>query len=102
MGEKHDAGTRTRTAGRRAVQEEALHQKEPELQRLASQGKKDEFFRRIVPLLESLDSYIKRYLRIAYLSEELRTPHDTSGDILDVVLQAYQEYEKKPTDLTLE
>ncbi len=103
MGKKHDTGTRTHTAGRRAVQEQALRETEPELQRLASEGQKDQFFRQIVPLLQPLKSYIKRRLRIAYLSEEIRTPVATSGDILDdVVLQAYQEYAKRPPDLTLE
>lgn len=103
MSEKHDARTQTPAAGMRAVQEEALHQKEPELQRLASQGKKDEFFRQVVPLLQSLKSYIQRRLRIAYLSEGIRTGVAASGDILDdVVLEAHQEYAEKPPDLTLE
>jgi RNA polymerase sigma factor (sigma-70 family) len=103
VGEKHDARAQTPAAGMRAVQEEALRQKEPELQRLASQRNKDEFFRRVVPLLQSLKSYIKRRLRIAYLSEEIRTGVAGSGDILDdVILEAYQEYAKKPPDLTLE
>jgi DNA-directed RNA polymerase specialized sigma24 family protein len=83
--------------------EEALRQKEPELHRLASQGKKDEFFRQVLPLLQSLKSYIQRRLRIAYLSEEIRTGVAASGDILDdVVLQAHQEYAEKPPDLTFE
>jgi hypothetical protein len=85
-------GAQTPAAGMRAVQEEALRQKEPELQRLASQGQKDEFFRQVVPLLQSLKSYIQRRLRIAYLSEEIRTGAATSGDILDdAVLEAHQE-----------
>jgi RNA polymerase sigma factor (sigma-70 family) len=103
VGENHDGGRQTRFAGTRPAKKEALRQKEPELQRLVSEGKKDEFFRQIVPLLLSLKSYIKRRLRIAYLSEEIRTPVVTSGDILDdVVLEAYQEYATRPPDLTLE
>lgn len=91
MGEKHDIGTRSHTAGRRSVQEQTLGQTEPELRRLASEGKKDEFFGRIVPLLQRLKSFIERRLRIAHLSEEIRTPVATSEDILDdVVLKAYQ------------
>lgn len=103
MSEKHDARAQTPAADMRAVQEEALRQKEPELQRLASQGKKDEFFRQVVPLLQSLKFYLKRRLRVAYLSGEIRTGVATSGDILDdVVLEAHQDYAEKPPDLTLE
>lgn len=103
MSEKHDGRAQTPAAGMRAVQEEALRQKEPELQRLASEGKKDEFFRQVVPLLQSLKSYIKRRLRIADLSEDIRTGVADSGDILDdVVLEAHQDYAKRPPDLTLE
>lgn len=76
---------------------------EAELKRLASAERKDEFFAQILPLLGPLKSYIKRRLRAAHLSMEVRTPVYTSGDILDqAVLRAYQHYEHKPKDLTLE
>jgi RNA polymerase sigma factor (sigma-70 family) len=87
----------------RKEQEELLRQKEAELKGLASEGKKEEFFNQITPLLGPLKSYIKRRLRIAYLDLEIRTPVYTSGDILDqVVLRAYENYAKKPENLTLE
>jgi RNA polymerase sigma factor (sigma-70 family) len=100
----------------RSQQAEALRQKEGELAALASGQqlqsgnaqtenvqKKQEFFQQIIPLLNPLKTYIKRRLRIAYLDLQVRTPVYTSDDILDrVVLRAYENYEKKPADLTLE
>jgi RNA polymerase sigma factor (sigma-70 family) len=83
--------------------EAALRASEPELKKLAAEGRRDEFFGQIMPLLGALKSYIKRQLRIAYLEEEIRTPVYTSGDILDaVVLRAYANYLHKPIELTLE
>jgi RNA polymerase sigma factor (sigma-70 family) len=103
-------------ANARSQQSEALRQKEGQLAALASgqqpqSGKaqtdkvqnKQEFFHEIIPLLSPLKTYIKRRLRIAYLDLQIRTPVYTSDDILDrVVLRAYDSYEKKPPDLTLE
>ena len=87
----------------RSRQREGLRQKEPELQRLAAEKNKKEFFRQILPLLRPLQSYIKRRLRIAYDELEIRTPVATSGDILDeVVLEAYNEYANQPQNLSLE
>ena len=84
-------------------QREALRRSEPELGRLASEHKNVEFFKRILPLLSGLQSYIKRRLRIAYLTQEIRTPIATSGDILDeVVVEAYERYAERPTDMTLD
>ena len=84
-------------------QEQALRQKEPELERLAGEKKEREFFDEIIPLLRSLKSYIKRRLRIAYLTLQIRTQVATSGDILDeVILYVYSNYSRKPEDLTLE
>jgi RNA polymerase sigma factor (sigma-70 family) len=82
---------------------ELLHQKEAELEKLIKGHKRKEFFQQTIPLLKPIKSYIKRRLRIAYLTLQIRTPVYTSGDILDdVVLSAYQEYEKKPANLSLE
>jgi RNA polymerase sigma factor (sigma-70 family) len=87
----------------RKQQEELLRQKAAQLQTLASEGKKEEFLNQITPILVPLKSYIKRRLRIAYLDLEIRTPVYTSGDILDqVVLRAYENFAKKPENLTLE
>jgi hypothetical protein len=58
VSEKHNARAHAPAADMRAVQEGGLRQKEPEMQQLALQGKKDEFFRQLVPLLQSLKSYI--------------------------------------------
>ena len=60
-GANHECSGTTRRA-----REEVLDHKEAELRKLASEGKRDEFFREIIPLLKPLRSYIKRRLRIAY------------------------------------
>jgi DNA-directed RNA polymerase specialized sigma24 family protein len=40
---------------------------------------------------------------MAYANTEIRTPLYTSGDLLDeVILHAYQNYEKRPQELSLE
>ena len=80
-----------------------LKEREAELRDLASQGKQDEFFREIIPLLKPLRSYIKRCLRIAYPTQQMRTPVIGSGDVLDdVVLKAYEKFNRKPKRLTLQ
>ena len=80
-----------------------LRDKEAALQKLASAGRGHEFFAQILPLLDSLKSYIKRRLKIAYLSLEITTPVYTSDDILDTaILRAYKNYARKPKELTLE
>jgi RNA polymerase sigma factor (sigma-70 family) len=94
-------------AGSRIVNRErqtaGLRQKEAELGKLAAQQNKHEFFKQIIPFLHPLRAYIHRRLRVAYLNLEIRTPVQTTGDILDlVVLKAYKNFDKKPTDLTLE
>ena len=87
----------------RAAHGEMLKEREAELRELASQGKQDEFFREIIPLLKPLRSYIKRRLRIAYLTQQMRTPVLSSVDMLDdVVLEAYEKFNRKPKRLTLE
>jgi RNA polymerase sigma factor (sigma-70 family) len=87
----------------RERQTAGLRQKEAEFGKLAAQQNKDEFFRQIIPFLQPLRAYIQRRLRVAYLNLEIRTPVQTTGDILDrVVLKAYETFDKKPTDLTLE
>jgi RNA polymerase sigma factor (sigma-70 family) len=87
----------------RREQSEGLGKKEAELGRLASQENKEEFFNQITPLLKPLRSYIKRRLRLAYLTLQIRTPVYTSGDLLDqVILRAYERYGNKPANLTLE
>jgi RNA polymerase sigma factor (sigma-70 family) len=81
----------------------ALKSREGDLRRLAVEGKKEEFLEQIPPLLRPLQSYIKRRLRVAYLDQQIRTPVVTSGDILDeVVLKAYEDYARKPEDVSLE
>ena len=70
---------------------------------MAQEKKKQEFFNELVPFLKPLQSYIKRRLRIAYLTQEITRPVDNSGDILDrVILNAYENYSHKPDDLALE
>src|SRR5581483_3194244 len=102
MTSKQTSMPQARIAARRQ-QQEALRAKETQLQTLASQHNKEEFFRQITPFLRPLKSYIKRRLRVAYLTLDVRTPVYTSGDILDsVVLKAYENYDKKPPELTLE
>jgi len=87
----------------RREQSEGLGKKEAELGRLASQENKEEFFNQITPLLKPLRSYIKRRLRLAYLTLQIRTPVYTSGDLLNqVILRAYERYGNKPANLTLE
>jgi RNA polymerase sigma factor (sigma-70 family) len=50
-----------------------------------------------------LQSYIRRRLRIAYLTQQITEPIATSGDILDrVILNAYENYSHRPKDLALE
>jgi RNA polymerase sigma factor (sigma-70 family) len=87
----------------RATHGEMLKEREAELRELASQGKQDEFFREIIPLLKPLRSYIKRRLRITYLTQQMRTSVIGSGDVLDdVVLKAYEKFNRKPKRLTLQ
>lgn len=87
----------------REEQSAVLRNKEEELGRLADLQKREEFFQQILPLLEPLKDYVKRRLRIAYLDMALRTPVETTGDILDrVLLKAYEDFRKKPADLSLE
>lgn len=87
----------------RERQGQQLGEYDAELGRLAAEKKKEEFFQRITPLLGPLKQYIKRQLRAAYFSQQLRTELYTSGDILDqAILNAYENYDKKPAELTLE
>jgi DNA-directed RNA polymerase specialized sigma24 family protein len=87
----------------REEQSAVLRSKEGELGRLADLQKREEFFQQILPLLEPLKDYVKRRLRIAYLDMDVRTPVETTGDILDrVILKAYADFRKKPADLSLE
>ena len=90
-------------SAQRRTQEQTLQTMEPELRRLASEKKKDEFFKQILPVLGPLREYMKRRLRIAYYIGDIRTPLYTEGDILDeVVLRAYEQYDNKPPGLSLE
>jgi DNA-directed RNA polymerase specialized sigma24 family protein len=87
----------------KSEQSGGLEKKEAELGRLAAQQNKGEFFNQITPLLQPLRSYIKRRLRVAYLTLQIRTPVYSSDDLLDeVVLHAYEGYGNKPANLTLE
>ena len=88
---------------KRTRQTAALRTNEAAFQMLSSVGRQHEFFKQIIPLLNSLRSYIARRLRVAFLSMKVRTPLFTSGDILDAtVLKAYSEFGRKPKDLSLE
>ncbi|MGD1077985.1 MAG: sigma-70 family RNA polymerase sigma factor [Candidatus Sulfotelmatobacter sp.] len=90
-------------ARKRERQGQDLGRKGVALGTLAAQQNKEEFFEQIVPLLQPLESYIERRLRIEYLTMQIRTPLYTSGDILDeVVLKAYINYGEKPQTLSLE
>jgi RNA polymerase sigma factor (sigma-70 family) len=81
----------------------ALKSREGDLRRLALEGKKEEFFEQITPLLGQLQSYIKRRLTVAYFDQQIRIPVVTSGDILDeVILKAYEDYARKPEDMSVE
>ena len=94
---------RTQIRNERNRQRELLRERETELNGLAASRHKEEFFRRITPLLGPLRSYIKRRLRVAYAEGEIRTEVYTSADILDqAVLRAYEHFREKPKDLTLE
>jgi RNA polymerase sigma factor (sigma-70 family) len=95
--------SRTNAQDRRREQAGSLQQQEANLRRLAAERNKNNFFQQITPLLQPLRSYIKRRLRIAYLEQEVLTPRQTTGDILDhVIFRAYGNFEKKPENLTLE
>ena len=97
-GANHESSGTTRRAW-----EEVLGPKEEELRKLASEGKRDEFFREIIPLLKPLRSYIKRRLRAARLTQRANVPVLSSVDMLDdVVLEAYEKFNRKPKRLTLE
>jgi RNA polymerase sigma factor (sigma-70 family) len=97
-GANHESSGTTRRA-----REEVLGHKEEELRKLASEGKRDEFFREIIPLLKPLRSYIKRRLRVARLTQRANIPVLSSVDMLDDVgLEAYEKFNCKPKRLTLE
>ena len=82
---------------RRRAREEVLGHKEEELRKLASEGNRDEFFREIIPLLKP------RRLRGAGLTQRANIPVLSSVDMLDdVVLEAYEKFNRKPKRLTLE
>jgi RNA polymerase sigma factor (sigma-70 family) len=96
-------GPSKKPAERRSKQGEQLRSNEADLRQLASQGNKQQFLQRIIPLLGSLREYIKRRFRIAYLERLITETAFTSNDILDeVVLEAFQKFDNKPKDLSLE
>jgi RNA polymerase sigma factor (sigma-70 family) len=96
-------GAAQNTSETRHQHGEVLNQREAELSNLASQGKRDEFFREIIPLLKPLRSYIKRRLRGARLTQRADIAVLSSVDMLDdVVLEAYEKFNRKPKRLTLE
>jgi RNA polymerase sigma factor (sigma-70 family) len=87
----------------RRHQSQALRQKEASLAKLASERNRKEFLKQLASLLPTVSSFIKRRLRAAYLTLDVRTLVDTTGDILDrVLLKAYENYDTRPPDLTLE
>jgi RNA polymerase sigma factor (sigma-70 family) len=88
---------------RQKAMRDALRTTETELKTAGTDKNDKRFFEQITPLLKPLKDYIKRQLRIAYATLQIRTPVLTSGDILDrAVFRALQNYDKKPPDLTLE
>jgi RNA polymerase sigma factor (sigma-70 family) len=92
-----------RRTARSEHQSEPLRKEERRLANLVDAQNKKVFFNSILPLLKPLKSYIKRRLRAAYFTGDIQTPVYTSGDFVDeVVLQAYEQYEKKPADLSVE
>ena len=102
MGVEHIPSAQDRTT-RTKQRPRHLHERQAQLERLVDAQDKKEFFRQIISLLRPLKSYIKRRLRIAYLTSQIRTQLYASGDILDeIVLQAYEGYDKKPANLSLE
>ena len=87
----------------RQEQEDSWRDQEARLQELIARGNKEAFFEGITPLFGRLKSFVKRILRAAYLEREIKTPVYTSDDILDqAILKAYDNFEKKPAELTLE
>jgi RNA polymerase sigma factor (sigma-70 family) len=101
MNSKVDSHPGARNKARQRQGEE-LHNKEPELQRLAAE-RNPEFFKQILPFVRPLKTYIKRRLRAAYLDERIRTQMATSGDILDdVIEEAFENFSRKPEGVTLE
>jgi RNA polymerase sigma factor (sigma-70 family) len=102
MGDEPQSSAQRR-ATRSRQQSERLQQEQTKLAKLVDAKNKKEFFKQLLSLLKPLRSYIKRRLRLAYLNGQIRTPIYTSGDLLDeVVLQAYEHYDKKPENLSLE
>ena len=102
MKEKNTSTARLRI-DQRNQQGAALLEKQAELHKLASQGKKEDFFHLIAPRLGPLKDYIRRRLRVAYLEQQVSTPVYTTGDILDwVILRAYENFDRRPKDVTLE
>gem|GEM_PF-4747355 len=95
-GANHESSGTTRRA-REEVLGHKLGHKEEELRKLASEGKWDEFFREIIPLLKPLRSYFKRRLRGARLTQRANIPVLSSVDMLDdLVLEAYEKFNRKP------
>jgi hypothetical protein len=58
---------------------------------LRAEQNKGAFFTQIISLLQPLKSYIKRRLRMTYLEQQILTPRQTTGDILDQVTQVLRE-----------
>lgn len=100
MDQNQTSGTQRRM---RQEQEDSWRAQEARLQDLIVRGNKEAFFEGITPLLGRLRSFVKRLLRAAYLEREIKTPVYTSDDIVDeAILKAYENFEKKPAELTLE
>jgi RNA polymerase sigma factor (sigma-70 family) len=88
---------------RRTRQATALLDQEAALQELSWAGRKREFFAQVLPLLDSLKACIRRRRKVAHLSLGITTPVYSGDDILNAaILKAYQEYARKPKELTLE
>jgi RNA polymerase sigma factor (sigma-70 family) len=103
MSDKNNSTSQNRIAERKDHGKQ-LRSQEAALHKSAADQNRQQFFEQITPLLGSLKHYIARRLRIAYLNLDLRTESVyTEDDIVDeAVLTAYQNFDKKPKDLSLE
>jgi RNA polymerase sigma factor (sigma-70 family) len=103
MSDKNNSASQNRIAQRKEHGKQ-LRSQEAALQKSAADQNQQQFFEQITPLLASLKDYIARRFRIAYLNLDLRTESVyTEGDIVDeAILAAYQNFDKKPKDLSLE
>src|SRR4051812_44696201 len=86
----------------RLRQTHALREYEAHLRALAREGRREEFFMSLAPLLPGLYGYIQRRLRIEHLRgvpKGLYTEEDLMEELLT---QAFERLDTKPEDVALE